>query len=115
MLKFKTLHSQFPLHYLLFLRPSLHILFSIFVVVGVGALLRHQIISEDKSISRTFLVFDSSSDSEDDMDTRVGVNNIRNLTDLQGEGCLLKRCLHLTGPKEAKISTLLSRATLAIL
>ena len=49
------------------------------------------------------------------MNAGVGINKVRQFTDLKCERSRLKSSLHLTGTKEAEIATLVARAALAVL
>ena len=49
------------------------------------------------------------------MDAGVGVDEVGDLTDLEGVGGLLKSSLHLAGTEETQIASLGSRAALAVL
>ena len=57
----------------------------------------------------------SSLNSQDDVNARVSVHKTGHLTDLESKGRILEWLLHLAGTKEAKISAVGSRATLAAL
>ena len=64
----------------------------------------------DHFLSR--IVSEASLESPDDVNTRVCVDDVRHLADLEGEGCLFEGSLHLSTAEHTKVATLLSRSTL---
>ena len=60
----------------------------------------------DHYLSR--IVSHASLESQDDVNTGVSVDEIRNLTNLEGEGGLFERSLHLSTAEYTKVSSLLS-------
>lgn len=49
------------------------------------------------------------------MNSRVAFDNIRDITNLEGEGGLLEAFLHFARSEEAKITTILTGAAFAVL
>ena len=60
----------------------------------------------DHFLSR--IVSDTSLESQDDVNTGVSVDEIRNLTNLEGEGGLFEGSLHLSTAEHTEVSSLLS-------
>ena len=67
--------------------------------------------SDRRQFNQIFERF-SSARAQNDVDSRVGRDEITHLADLEGISRLLERSLHLTRTKEVEVTTILTRATL---